>query len=99
MGRKRPGKEGEPPPIELPIGPELDLHTFAPRDVASVVGEYLEQCVRRDIYEVRLIHGKGRGDLRRIVHGVLDRHRNVVAYSLSQDGNWGATIAKLKRVR
>jgi dsDNA-specific endonuclease/ATPase MutS2 len=95
MGRQRPPKDA----VEIPIEPELDLHNFAPKDVASVVEEYLEACVHKDLYEVRLIHGKGIGNLRRTVHIVLDRHKNVSSYYEAPNGNWGATVVTLKRTR
>ena len=51
-------------PVQLPIDGILDLHTFAPKDASSVVEEYLRACLKKDIYEVRIIHGKGTGALR-----------------------------------
>jgi DNA-nicking Smr family endonuclease len=54
--------------IELPIDGSIDLHAFRPEDAASVVDEYLRACLEKGIYEVRIIHGKGKGVLRRTVH-------------------------------
>jgi len=87
-------------PIELPIDGELDLHTFAPGDVAAVVGDYLDACSERGILEVRIIHGKGIGALRRTVHTVLDRRDDVAAYRLAGDrSGWGATLVTLRSTR
>lgn len=87
-------------PIELPIDGELDLHTFAPRDVAAVVGDYLDACSERGILEVRIIHGKGIGALQRTVHTVLDRRDDVAAYRLAGDrSGWGATLVTLRSTR
>lgn len=87
--------------IELPIDGVLDLHTFAPRDVRDLVGEYLEACAARGIEDVRIIHGKGTGALRRTVHAVLERHPLVVAFRLAGEGEggWGATKALLRPPR
>jgi dsDNA-specific endonuclease/ATPase MutS2 len=86
-------------PIALPIEDALDLHAFAPRDVAAVVEEYLHEAHARGFGEVRLIHGRGAGVQRRIVRGVLARHPLVASFSdaPADRGGWGATIARLKR--
>ena len=84
-------------PVEIPIDGVLDLHTFAPRDVPSVVDEYLWACMQKGILDVRIIHGKGKGVLRRTVHARLEKHPDVAQYQLD-DGpsGWGATMVRLK---
>ena len=88
----------ELPPVELPITGELDLHTFRPRDVASLLPEYLAQCRQRGIRRVRIIHGKGIGNLMRTVHSILSKHNQVLRYSLAGalHGGMGATIVVLR---
>ncbi len=85
-------------PIELPIDGVLDLHTFKPREVKELVLDYLDECRKRGILRVRIIHGKGIGNLRRTVHAILAKHPGVLEYSLANEhfGGWGATIAHLK---
>ena len=90
-----------PPPenaAPLPIEDTLDLHTFHPRDVATVVAEYLTEARRRGFSEVRIIHGKGLGVQRRIVAGVLERHPAVAGYQLApaDRGHYGATLVHLR---
>jgi len=83
--------------IELPIDGTLDLHTFSPREVRELVPDYLEECRARGILNVRIIHGKGSGTLRRMVHAVLSRIPGVISYRLADElaGSWGATLVTL----
>jgi len=84
-------------PVELPIDGILDLHTFRPQDVGSLVPEYLSECRSRSILSVRIIHGKGIGALRETVHAILKRLPEVSSFCLAGDaGGWGVTIVELK---
>ena len=88
----------EPPPVELPIEDSLDLHSFAPRDVPSVLEEYLVAASAAGFTEVRIIHGRGRGVQRARVRALLARSPLVVrAYEAEPGrGGWGATIVELR---
>ena len=85
------------PPVELPIDGTLDLHTFDPRDLGELIPDYLEECAARGILEVRIVHGKGRGVLRRSVEAILARCSRVAGYRLAGAGagEWGATLVTL----
>ena len=85
-------------PVALPIEDSLDLHTFAPRDVASVVEEYLTEAAARGFREVRVIHGRGIGVQREIVRAVLQRHALVESFvdAPPERGGWGATVVRLR---
>lgn len=86
-------------PRAVPIEDALDLHTFAPRDIPSVVESYLEEAVKRGFAEVRLIHGKGRGVQRAVVQRLLDGHPLVLRFfdAPAERGGWGATVVVLRR--
>jgi DNA-nicking Smr family endonuclease len=86
-------------PIELPLDGVLDLHTFQPRDVADLVPTWLDACSAAGLWELRIIHGKGQGVLRRTVHAILSRRADVVGYGLAPPdrGGWGATCVTLRR--
>jgi DNA-nicking Smr family endonuclease len=83
--------------ILLPIDGILDLHTFHPREVKDLVGEYLRACLEREIFEIRIIHGKGTGALRRTVHAALRSFKEVTTFRLAGEdaGGWGATIVTI----
>jgi len=82
--------------VRVPILRELDLHAFAPRDIPSVVAEYVDAAVAAGFREVRLIHGRGRGVQRGIVQRALDRHPRVVEFWDDTASHLGATIARLR---
>ena len=84
--------------VELPIDGELDLHTFHPREIKDLVPDYIDECKKRGITELRIVHGKGKGTLRRTVQSILDKHPAVKAYRLGGqgEGSWGATLVDLK---
>jgi len=80
----------------IPIEDVLDLHTFRPRDIKSVVEEYVTAAWERGLREVRLIHGRGRGGQRGIVQQALDRHPLVVEFWDAPESHLGATVARLR---
>jgi len=86
-------------PVEIPIDGVLDLHTFSPKDVKDLVPEYLEECLKRGITELRIIHGKGTGTLKGIVHGLLRKNASVASFEDADPmaGGWGATLVRLRR--
>lgn len=53
-------------PVVVPIQDFIDLHSFLPKEIPSVVAEYLEQCLKTDFGTVRIIHGRGAGVQRNI---------------------------------
>jgi len=85
-------------PIELPIDGTLDLHAFRPTEVKFLIPEYLEECRKKGIGQIRIVHGKGTGALRRTVHALLERMDMVVSFRLGDEtsGSWGATLVTLR---
>ena len=82
-------------PVNVPIERELDLHPFAPRDIASVVEEYVTAAADAGWADVRIVHGRGRGIQRGIVQAALDRHPMVVEFWDDPAAHLGATCARL----
>jgi hypothetical protein len=91
------GEELALDPAALPLHGELDLHPFSPKEVAPLVREYIAACRDAGVLQLRIVHGKGKGHLRRTVHSLLSRHEAVASYRLGGhgEGSWGATIVVL----
>ena len=86
-------------PVKVPIEDVLDLHTFAPGDIPSLLEEYLTACQEAQLYSVRIIHGKGQGFLKNRVRSLLRKLPMVASFSdaPAHGGGWGATVVELKR--
>jgi len=85
--------------IQIPIDGVLDLHNFSPKDLKYLIPDYLEECYKENIFKVRIIHGKGLGNLRRTVHSILNRLPRVKEFKLAGEnaGGWGATLVELRK--
>jgi DNA-nicking Smr family endonuclease len=84
-------------PVAMPIDGVLDLHMFRPREIRELVPDYLDLCRERGILTVRIIHGKGIGVQREIVHKILAQRSDVISFGHPGDGgSWGATVAELR---
>jgi DNA-nicking Smr family endonuclease len=85
-------------PVEIPIEDSIDLHSFAPRDVVSVVEEYLHAAREAGLGQVRLIHGRGKGVQRAEVQRLLRDHALVESYWDAPESHLGATLVRLRRI-
>jgi DNA-nicking Smr family endonuclease len=87
------------PTVEVPLTGELDLHAFAPRDIPSVVEEYVLACAGKGLPLLRLVHGRGRGVQRAVVRRVLAGMRQVESFedAPALSGGWGATLVHLRK--
>ena len=86
-------------PVKMPIEDILDLHTFKPKDIPDLLVDYFEACIDAGIYSVRIVHGKGRGLLKKRVQGLLTKNLMVKSFQDAppEAGGWGATLVELKR--
>ena len=85
-------------PVKVKIDGTLDLHTFQPREIKTLIPAYLQECRNAGIKEIRIIHGKGKGILRKSVHSILAQCEIVDYYRIAgpDSGHWGATLVRLK---
>jgi DNA-nicking Smr family endonuclease len=83
----------------VPIEAEIDLHSFAPREIASVVDEYITAAAAAGFEEVRLVHGRGKGVQRGFVQAALERHPLVLEFWDDTASHLGATLARLKTAK
>ncbi len=85
-------------PLKIPVEDILDLHTFRPNEIANLLDDYFEECIKKGIFSVRVIHGKGRGILKRSVYSLLEKNPKVISFkqALPDAGGWGAVIVELK---
>ena len=86
-------------PVEFPIEDVLDLHTFKPGEIPDLLTDYFTACIDKGIYSVRIVHGKGKGILKKRVHELLKKNRMVETFRNAppEAGGWGATVVELKR--
>ena len=87
-------------PVKIPLENHIDLHTFRPEEVSGLLAEYFSECLRYGIFTVRIIHGKGRGFLKKGVMEILKKSPLVESFKDApmESGGWGATIVELKKV-
>jgi dsDNA-specific endonuclease/ATPase MutS2 len=85
--------------VQVPIDGVLDLHNFSPKDLKYLIPDYLEECYGAGIRYVRIVHGKGTGNLRRTVHAILQKQPLVKNFRLAGNdgGGWGATLVELRQ--
>lgn len=84
-------------PVRIPIDGVLDLHTFAPGELNDLLDDYIDACLEAGIHDLRIIHGKGRGVMRKRVQALLRKDDRVRSFHDApvEAGGWGATLATL----
>jgi len=86
-------------PVRIPLEDVLDLHTFRPQDIPELLNDYFAACQDKGLFSVRIIHGKGKGVLKKRVQGILGKNPRVASFADAppESGGWGATLVELKK--
>ena len=86
--------------VRIPIEDWIDLHTFSPKEIPYLLEDYLTECQKKGFAEVRIIHGKGKGVQRNIVHSFLKKSPLIESFRDAplEAGSWGATKVLLKKI-
>ena len=77
---------------------ELDIRGMETLEAESVVESYIDAAVMSRLESVTIIHGKGTGALRKAVHALLKRSKNVKSFRLGAfgEGEAGVTVVELR---
>lgn len=86
-------------PVKLEITDTLDLHTFLPKEIPDLLDDYFSECIEKNILSVRVIHGKGKGVLKKRVEALLEKHPLVETFTPAppEAGGWGTTLVNLRK--
>ncbi|MEX0683164.1 MAG: endonuclease MutS2 [Dehalococcoidia bacterium] len=90
-------REYEPSFVVPKVSPELDLRGLSVDEALTLIDQRLDEAVRSGVRELRIIHGKGTGTLRRAVREMLRKHALVKAQAVAErrDGGDGVTVVEL----
>jgi DNA mismatch repair protein MutS2 len=99
-----PGKPIAPPEgkVALPeksgVSPELLLLGRTTDEARDLVVKYLDDAILAGLPQVRLVHGKGTGALKKAVQALLKEHPLVVRFRAGapHEGGAGATVVELQ---
>src|SRR5207237_10927624 len=94
------GRGADPPASRLPmptIPPELDLRGLTVDEALLLIDQRLDEAARAGVRELRIIHGKGTGTLRRAVRDMLSKHALVLGHEGAppRGGGEGVTVVEL----
>ena len=86
-------------PVKVVIQDTLDLHTFNPKEIPDLLCDYFSECIKEKIFSVRVIHGKGKGILKKRVESLLKKNSFVESFKAAppDGGGWGSTLVELKK--
>ena len=84
--------------LRTPLPIRLDLRGKRAEQALNELQEYLDKALFRGLSTIELVHGKGDGILKEVVHGYLNERNDVLRFELANEdvGGAGCTIVQLK---
>ena len=79
------------------ISPEINVIGENGDSAIAIIDKYLDSCYVSGIHQVRIVHGKGTGKLRDVIHNYLKNNKYVKSFSIAPygEGDFGVTIVNL----
>ena len=78
---------------------ELYLRRLSVDEALLKLNQYLDDAFMAGLYQIRIVHGKGTGTLRRVVTERLAEHPLVASYRLGVYGEGGAGVTIVQLVQ
>lgn len=80
------------------ISRELNIRQLRFEEAEEKLDQFLDDAIVAGVDEVRIVHGKGGGVLRKLTHDMLRRHSQIVSFEEADadSGGQGATVARLQ---
>ena len=93
----RPAHSGREMKMSAPAS-EVDLRGMDSVEAICVMERFMDEAMRGNAHNVRIIHGKGTGTLRAAVHQALKKNKFVKTFRLGVygEGEDGVTIAEFR---
>jgi DNA mismatch repair protein MutS2 len=81
-----------------PVKPALNIRGMRGLQAMKEVQDYLDNAIAAGRNEVEIIHGKGEGILKKLVHEYLEKRKEVKSYRLApiEQGGAGCTVVEFK---
>ena len=98
-----PAREASSQAVEMQISKasnisqKIDLRGYRADEAVAALDKYLDDATLADLHTVQILHGKGQGILRKVIHQYLESHPSVRDFRLGElnEGGWGVTVVTL----
>lgn len=84
--------------IDMSVKPKLDIRGYRGDAAVKELMLYLDKAVSRGLRQVEIVHGKGEGILKKLVHEHLEERKEIKSFNLApwEHGGPGCTLVELK---
>ncbi|MFH0801172.1 MAG: Smr/MutS family protein [bacterium] len=79
------------------VSQKIDLRGYRADEALAALDKYIDDATLADLHAVQIVHGKGQGILRKVIHQYLESHPSVRDFRLGElnEGGWGVTVVTL----